>query len=440
FVDFKIFLKVLKNQAGNFAGLGGGGPEGMKMQRRLEDTLSKMAGIETFAFSSQLEPSMSFNARLLMDPGKLHPDYADLYTCPSQINKTINFIPKEVLGYQWSNCFDPDYYWKEIQKELALTDAAASRVDELEEKIGFSIAGDILPAFGDEIGGYISDIQVGGFFPIPKFLLFIEVKSKDKVERLLARLKDQPMAILQEENYDGVLLKYLVLPFGEDVQPGYCFLGDYFLLASSRQLLKDSVDASGNASMSLLASPAFKAINFGLTDKSRNIQFVKVGKVVEKIKGVIEWTGDWANAQDRKTQAFRAGSERPLDEAKANIAAKTDELQEMRDNVILLEDEVWNLETKGGDITALQTQMSDLKNQIAAKELELSGDRERRLELENILQKNEGDGPDPALRQLYLDEVIYPVLESLKSIESYGLRATSGRGVLEASIFLKVSE
>jgi hypothetical protein len=224
------------------------------------------------------------------------------------------------------------------------------------------------------------------------------------------------------------------------VQPGYCFLEDYLLIASSRQLLKSSIDASGNASVSLLASPAFKEINFGLTDKNRSIQFVKIGAVIEKVKGVIGWSNNWINARNRKAQAFKAGSEKPLEEVKAGIALKTGELQDMRDNIIGLEDEVWNLESKGEALDALQTQISDLKNQIEAKELELSGDHERQQELENILQENEKDAPDPALNQIYLDEVIYPVLESLKSIQSYGLRMTSDKESLESSIFLKTSD
>lgn len=440
FLDFEIFMNLLKDQTKNLAGLAGGESEGMRARQQLEDVLAKMSGIKTLAFSSELGPIMKFNTRLLIDPRKTHPEYAHFYTCPSQVNKTINFIPKEVLGYQWSNCFDLDYYWKEIKKEVERTSTAALRVDELEEKIGFSIEGDILPAFGDEIGGYVSDIQISGFFPIPKFLFFIKIKNKSKAEHLLARLKEQPLAILQDENYDGIALKYLALPFGEDVQPGYCFLDNYLLMASSRQLLKSSIDASGNASVSLLASPDFKEINFGLTDKNRSVQFVKIGTVIEKIKGVIGWSNDWMNARNRKAQAFKMGSEKPLEEVKAGITVKTGELQDMRDNIILLEDEVWNLESKGEDMEALQTQINDLKSQIEAKELELSGDRERQQELENILQESARDAPDPALNQLYLDEVIYPVLESLKSIKSYGLRVTSDKDSLESSVFLKVSD
>ncbi|MCK4882386.1 MAG: hypothetical protein KAS92_05130, partial [Candidatus Omnitrophica bacterium] len=208
---------------------------------------------------------------------------------------------------------------------------------------------------------------------------------------------------------------------------------------SSRQLLKSSVDASGNAAKSLLASPVFKKVNYGLTDKSRSVQFVRVGAIVEKIKGVIGWISDWVSAQERKAQAFQVGSTRPLDEVKNNIIVRSKELEEMSDKIIDLEDEVWNFETKGEDITGVQTQINDLKGQIRSKKLELSGEYERQQELENILQKSDQNIPDLAVRQLYLDEAIYPILDSLKSIKSYGMRVTFEKNALESSAFFDVS-
>ncbi len=439
FFDFAVLLKTLRDQSENLSGLAGEGSESDKVQERWNDVLSKMSGLKTFAFSSGLEPIMRFNARFLTEPAKLDPEYASLYTCPSQTNKTIKFVPEAVLGYQWSNCFDLNYYWKELKKEMEQTDEAQARVNDLQAKIGLSIEDDILPVFGDEIGGYLSDIQVGGFFPIPKFVFFIEIKNKGKAEQLLSKLKDQPMAMLQQEDYNGVEMKYLALPFGEDIQPGYCFLGDYLMISSSRQLLKSSVDASGNAAKSLLASPAFKKVNYGLTDKSRSVQFVRVGAIVEKIKGVVGWTSDWVSAQERKAQAFQVGSTMPLEEVKNNIIVRSKELEEMSDRIIVLEDEVWNLETKGEDFVGVQTQINDLKGQIRSKELELSGEYERQQELENILQKGDQNTPDLALRQLYLDEAIYPILDSLRSIKSYGMRVTFEKNALEASAFFDVS-
>ncbi|MBN1869691.1 MAG: DUF3352 domain-containing protein [Candidatus Omnitrophica bacterium] len=441
YFDFKTFLALIKGQVKTLASLGKAKDQDPEAQKQWEDILARMSGIKTFVFSSRFDPVMEFDAHLFLDPGKLDPEYAALYTCPSQENETINFVPKDVLGYQWSNCFDLGYYWKELKKEAAKTADQASRINEWGTNMGINIEQDILPAFGDEIGGFISDITVGGLFPIPKLLFFLEVKNKAKAEALLKRLKDLPMAMLQDENYNGVDIKYLELPFGADVQPGYCFLENYLLVATARQLLKDSVNASKDNSLSLLSSPVFKDVNFGLTDKNRSVQFVRIKDVMDKIRGVIGWSNNWIDAQRQKAEAFKKGSEKPLEEVNANISAKEGELQEIRNNLARLEDEAWSLESKGGDITALQAQMDDLKNQIETKELELYNERERKQDLEKILKQNELDSFSYlTMRQVFLDEVIYPVVEGFKSVISYGARVTMDKNVLKSSLFFKMTK
>jgi hypothetical protein len=192
--------------------------------------------------------------------------------------------------------------------------------------------------------------------------------------------------------------------------------------------------------LALLASPDFKKINLGLTERNRNVQFVKVGTVLEKIKGIIGWANDWVSARDRKAEAFLMGSQRPLEEVKVEITAKEQELEDIRNSKMQIEDEIWNVETKGEDSTALKNQISELANQEAMIELELAGLRERKEELENILQQSMADIPDPVTRQLFLNEVIYPVLESLKSIRSYGLRATADGETIQTSVFFDIAD
>jgi len=437
YFDFETFLSLISDQVKKLASAGADANIG---QGQVEKAFNKMAGLEKFVFSFQMAPVMRFNNAVLMNTAKLDPEYAKLYTCPAEDNKTIEFVPKGVLGYQWTNCFELDYYWREIKKEVVKKLNAAPKIDELEQKIGFDIELDILPAFGDEVGGYISDILVGGIFPIPKIALFIEIKDRLKAERLLDKLKDQPVAMLQEENHSGVPLKYIALPFGEDVQPGYCFLDDYLLVATSRNLLKSSIDASKNSLLSLPADMAFKEVNFGLTDKNRSVQFVKIGEILSKARGIIGWSNEWITAKEKKAQAFKAGSEKPLIEAEENIATIENEVADMRNKIGLLEDEVWDKEYKGEDVTAQQAQIGELKNQIEAKELELAGAHERKVELANILSETKSDAPDPAVRQAIVDQVVYPLLENLKSLETYGLRVTTGKDRLESSIMLKISE
>lgn len=435
FLNFTKLISILKNQGDKFVSLGGGAD----LQAQWAKVMAKMNGLKAFAFSSQLTPLVRVDSRLMFDPAQLDADYAALYTCPPSENKTIDFTPQEVLGYYWSNCLKLDYYWDQIVEELKRTDAPSSKIDEFEAKIGLSVEGDILPAFGDEIGGYIQDIQIGGLIPIPKILLFTEVGNKAKAEKLLKKAEEQPFIMLQEENYNGVPIRFLAMSLGQDIQPAYAFLGDHLLISTSRKLIKDSIDTSQNKSVSLKDNPDFKAIDVGLTDKNRSVQFIKLGQVIEKTKGIIGWSNQWMTSRDKKADAFKAGSARPLEEVKIVLAMKEGELEEIRERLIVVEDEVWNLETKGVDASIQKAEMVDLQKQLDSKKEEIVMENERKEGLANVVGDLDNGSSDSDLRQFYLDEVVYPILDGLKSIQSFGLRSTVNGDAFEASLLLKIA-
>ena len=438
YVNLAKLMEALKAQGSKLVSFGGKATEGANLQDQWEKALARMAGFKAFAFSSQLTPIVRADGRLVFDRKALDSEYAPIYTCPSTENKTIGFTPQEVLGYYWSNCFKLDYYWKQVTKEIAQAGASVSRIGEFEEKIGLSVEKDILPAFGDEVGGYIQDIQVGGLFPTPKFLFFAEVGDKSKAEKLLQKLEEQPLMMLQEESYGGAVIKYFALPLGQDLQPGYAFLGDYLLVSTSRNLIKKSVDASTNAKLSLVSDPDFKEINFGLTDKNRSIQFSKIGQMVEKVKGIVGWSSRWVAARDQKTEAFKAGSNMPLKEVEASIILKEGELEEIRDRLIVVEDDVWNLETKGEDVSVQQAELEDLRAQLDMKKSEIIVENERKEGLSEIVQGLDKKSLDPESRQFYLEEILYPALDSLKFIKSFGLRNTLNGDAFESSVLFKM--
>ena len=440
YFNFVEFIKELKNQEDNIMSFVGSAVGDAQRNVQWTKILAKLSGLKAFAFSSQLTPVIRVDSRLIYDADALDAEYAPLYTCPSSKNKTIDFTPQEVLGYHWGNCFKLDYYWAQMVKEVERLGASASKIDEFEATIGLSIEKDILPAFGEEIGGYIQDIQVGGLFPIPKFLFFVEIANRPKAEKLMSKLEELPFVMFQDENYNGTLIKYLALPLGQDIQPGYAFLGDHLLISTSRKLLQDSIDVSHDTSLSLQVHPDFKEIDFGLTDDNRSVQFIRIGQVVEKAKGVIDWSTQWTASRDRKAEAFKAGSSKPLEEVKANIVLKESELEVIRDRLILAEDDVWNLESKGMDASVKQTALNELQNQLDAKKNEIVIENERKEELVSIAEEIDDGSLDPALRQFYLDEIVYPVLDSLKSIKSFGLRSTVYNDAFESSVFLKIAD
>jgi hypothetical protein len=431
FLNFKTFLSLIRPWMEKSLG-------GAAAYAEVEQFFTQMSGFKSFGFSVQLKPLVKLDSRFFFEPKELNAQYAPLYTCPAGENKTVGFIPKEVLGYQWSNCLKLDYYWDRMRQESVKKGVSASRVDAFESRLGLDVERDILPAFGDEMGWYVSDIQLGGMFPIPKLLLFIKVGDRSKTEKLLAKLKEQPFMALQDETYKGVSFQYLPLPLGEDIQPGYGFLGDYLLIATGRQLIKSSVDASADPALSLSADPAFQEVNAGWTDKSRSVQFFKVDEVMEKMKGVVEWAVRQGEAQDKKRLAFKAGGTKPLEEVKADIVLKEGELKGLREQAAVLEEGIWNKEAKGEDVGSDRAKLNSFKIQLDAKQAEIAAAKERRQGLAKIVDEYGADKQDEELRKLYMDNLLYPAMEGLKSISACGLRITATDNALESSMILKV--
>ncbi len=98
------------------------------------------------------------------------------------------------------------------------------------------------------------------------------------------------------------------------------------------------------------------------------------------------------------------------------------------------------METKEEDASLQKAQIESLNVQIETIEREIAGEYERKEELEDILQQSFKIAPDPAKRQTLLKGVAFPILDSLRSIESYGLRVTTEKDSLKSSLFLKMAD
>jgi len=438
YIDLDSGLNMINGQVQNLMNASGVKMEETDVHQQWEETLSQLRGLMAVGFSSQLEPKIRFDNYLIFDPTQLNPEFASMYTCPPGDNRTIRFVPKEVIGYQWSNCLDLNHYWKQMKKEITSLDASGAAVNDLETRLGMNIERDLLPAFGSEFGGYLEDIQVGGFIPIPQLLLFVEVGNRSKADQLLAKLKEQPVTMLQQEQYQGHMIEYLALPLGENVQPAYSFFENYFIASTSRQMIKNVIDISKDVDLSLTANPGFQSVNIGLTDKNRYVQFFKLGEVIAKIKGLLDWSNQWMVAQERKAEAFKAGSQRPVDEVEASISTKGSELEAIREELDVLEDEIWNEETKGGDVASLKEQKVQLEGRLDAKKQEIIAEEERLVELTEIVEDYDDKKLDPKARKAILDEIVYPVLEALRSIVSVGIRSTVEQDIFKTSVIMEI--
>ncbi len=416
-------------------------------QERLDEFLQQFSGFNYFAFSVVWDMLTEMNAVMHFDQEELHPGVASNYvTCQSGENKTLEFPPQESLVYYWNRCLDLGKKWDEMIDTLKKAGPKASGVDPtqqvkvIEQTLGLSMRDQVIPAFGNEIGGYVTDVNMEGMFPIPKFLFFIQVLDQEIVQAILDKLKTLPFFVLQTEDYDQTTINYLSLPLGSDVEPSFGFYKDFLMIAMNRQLMKSSIDAAKNGSSSLARQDSFRALKLNSKEESTDILFIDMDQVTSVVRDVVDYTLQWQEKENLKKNAFQKGSENRLKDAQDSVRKMMSGKKELNDKVLSLNKQIKDLEGTNQDATQAKADLADVYKAITALDVELTGAREQLIEIDGIVKEFKKNSRAINQKQMALEMFMYPLLESLQAIDSLGTRSFSQEGNIESKIFFKLKE
>ena len=418
-----------------------------QFKQEIDRAMAQMAGFTALGYSAITASVETSKFDLIYDKDQLDPQVKKMYACAPQENKTIRFIPQNVLGYQWSNCFDIRTQWETIQKELnsrkpedAKGPSSQETIAALEKNLKLSIEGDLLLAFGAETGGYLSDITLTGVFPFPKLLLFVKIADRPAAQRVLAAVASRPEIVWQKENYKDVQIQYTALPLGEDFLPGYCFLNDYLLLATSRQALKESIDAFNAPGASLDSSAVFKNVNVGLTDKNNSVFFLKSDDLLDRVHRMIEWQLRQAKARAAQQQAFKEGMEQRLEDSKGDLEKEEGELKDLEENLRSTNDQLKSLQSQGMDVAEILTKIDHSEKQIEAKKESIQKLKDSQTDIEDAIQSFKEEKANPEMLELYVHQVVFPILDGLSSYKAIGSKAIFTDEGIESTMYIKKEE
>lgn len=418
-----------------------------QLKQDIDREMAKAAGFTALGYSAITGSVETSKFDFLYDKDKLDPQIKKMYACAPQENKTIRFVPQNALGYQWSNCFDIKIQWETILKELndrKIEDAKVPSKEEtiaaFEKKLKLSIEGDVLPAFGGEIGGYLSDISMNRTFPFPKLLLFVKIADRAAAQRVLAAVASRPEIVWQKENYKDVQIQYTALPLGEDFLPGYCFLNDYLLLATSRQALKDSIDALNAAGASLDSSAAFKNVNIGLTDKNNSVFFLKSDDLLDRVQKMIEWQVAQAKARAAQQQAFKEGMEKRLEDSKGDLEKEEGELKDFEESLRSMNDQLKNLQSQGSDVAQILTKIDHFEKQIETKKESIQKLEDSQTDIEDTIESFKEEKANPEMLGFYVQRVVFPILDGLSSYKAIGSKSILTDDGIESTMYIKKEE
>jgi hypothetical protein len=367
------------------------------LQQQLEENLKGFRGFKTIGVSAAVDSLARLKLDVHFDKKMLDPDIRPLYACAPKENKTLAFAPQEVIAYQWSACYDFNYYWQQSQKDLAkikqlnpnAPDPQAS-LKAWEQQMGIGVEKDILPVLGDELGGYLEDINAKTIFPIPKLLVFLKITDRTKADQLLTSLVEKnPLFRLEFEEYLGANIRYFSIPLIADLEPAYAVVNDYLLISTQRSAIKAAIDISTALGKGLIANNQIQASKIDLTRPVNSLLWVDVNQLMKKLEELVAWADKWSAAQMAKQKAFVKGSEQRLTDVQKNIT-------EWQANQKSLEEALANLKSQNSEFQPGEATFKKIDDEIAQKEKfiqkineNLSNDRKEEKNLLTIQQSKD---------------------------------------------------
>lgn len=376
-----------------------------------------------------------------VDIKAMMPAQRKFLSCPTGKNASVSFIPANAIGYHWGNCYDFADYWQQL-KEQAHTSSSDLLAEaqqfkrKLEKRLKINIETEVLPVLGNEAGVYLTDIDTRGMFPFPRLLFFIKIKDRAGVDELLRRASANPLGVIQEEEYGKVKIRYMQLPFGANMDPGYSFVGDYLLVASSRQLLKKSVDVFAQPGRSLLQEKIFKQFGLGDGDKNNSVTFMKVGDLSLRAVALAGWVDKYFAAQLGSLAAYKQ-------QAEGHSRQLADELSGNEEELTVAATRLQGLKAKlvsgvtGEELAEVLAATQHLQQEVDRLRADIAEGKAAIAQLAQDLIDDQARVQSTKLVIFNTDQILMPFLKAVGTINAQGMRVGLGDRFWETEIFLK---
>ena len=460
-----------------------------QIRSQMHKDINQMFGFQFLGFSFAPEPLYQAQVDLYYDSQQTDPRFFSVKDCKPVKNRNLIFIPNDVLTYQWNACYDFGYYWKKMQTGRLQNSPSPDKPDgsaavsALEKKTGISIADDVIPLLGHEIGNAVFDIDTSGMFPVPQLFFLVKVKDVQAFKQILDRLSEQFQLIrLESRQHRETTIKYFQIPILAAFQPSYTFIDDYLLLATQSVLLEKCLDSQSPDAPALTENRFFQDKELRLRDPKNSFFYMNVSQFQGRLLKAIEWGDDWLSQKEAKREAFRKGQMRVL--ADLNKQIREDEtllarlLTELaasssqKEEGLLLESQIRSLygtiqeqeqsqvqeemELPKGSLAELRQRLSQLEEQrdsldpplveirrmeaeVKRVEDQLETNREKASGVNETVQKFQDEQQmSPQKRGVLIKEYLRPFLRAFSHCEIFTSQWIFKDGLIESTINFKL--
>ena len=362
------------------------------------------------------------------------------FACPALSNDTLKLVPFNAILYDWGGCYDFEQSWATAKQKLEENPELIQGIDKfknrLEKHFHISIRKDVLPVLGHEIGGYLTDVDMQGTYPFPRFLVFVKIQDRPAAERLLDKFTRHPVMTLRNEEYNQVDIHYISLPMGANMDPGYGFLGDYLLIATSRQLLKKSIDAYHDSLHSIVSDDAVAQFSLAGGKKFHSVTLMKTAELSRRAQDFLGWIDKYLSGQVSMAAAYQQDGDNKKQELDEAIADKSAELLLAQKKLTHLKSASLS-DASAEDPELINGAIENLSREEASIRDDIANYKEQKEDLSRLLDNYALGAQSAKLTMYNMENVLSPVLKSLESIDAQAVTVRFGDKTLETEFLVK---
>lgn len=401
--------------------------------------IAEKNGLRAYGMSFLPGAMTKYKFLLSYDKAKLDEAFDKVLTCVAEDNKALTLIPPSAIMYHWGGC----YQFADIATQLksgaqAIVNTQSKRVKKsLEKRLASEELTDFMSLLGPEAGFYITDVDTQGLVPYPRILFFVKVKDADKAKKLLdqALLSNKALSLVANEDYNGNKIHYVSLPFGGNIDPGFTVDNDYLMLASSRQLLKKSMDVYKDPSKSIVDDKVFKSLGFNDAPKANGLFYWNIKEIAGRVLGVVRWYDRYLSGQIEMASTFKK---------QAQIKKKT-----LAEDLIVVNEELalakqkqseWRSklleELPAQEMESVNETIKNFDDQIKTSQQSIEENQAKVKEIDESVVKNERQVEGYKSTLYNASHVIVPILKGLQTLNMQGIKSFSSSNVLVVEYIL----
>lgn len=385
-------------------------------QQMLKQTAS-MEGFNVITYAYQWDENLTGTVDVKYDTAQLNAKWQGYYTsCIGTKNKTLAYVPENILLYHWAGCVD----WQRIAEEYVGALGQNTEQDSTAAAGFLKMAERYIAVLGSDVGGYLVGIDQG-MFPVPRMMLMIGLKDTAAVRTMLEPFMENPMVRVEKVSHAGQEILKVTPPINV-VMPGVAFTDEHLIITTHIDLLTEAIDRANGTGTGLKDSPDFKKLGLGSPDDGSFAQYIALSDLITEILKFEDYGKGMIEQQATKQQAFQQGSLRRLEDIRRGIKEKQEEIKAIKSKVVTLEDEVFVNEVKGMDVSVQKTKIEKLKQTQETLRQKIAVSKEQEADTQSVLSDFQNTAAESEEMTDQVDNTLIPVLESLKNVNTFGVK------------------